>query len=135
MNKPIAALLLSTVFLTACDTVKAPPAGRTDTIEQKQYPQITVQDGLQPWIGINTPVVDRSGDVMKVNVPIRLLSDAGQYSHVQYRFIFLDKSGVPLRTQTDWRYTTLEPRIQQIVSANALDTTAADWRMEIRPAR
>lgn len=131
----LAGLSLLTATLTGCDTVKAPPGARADTVPQGNYPQITVELGLQPFVGVNQPVVTRTNDVLKVSTPVRLLSDPGQFSRIQYRYIFLDGNGQPLRTQTEWRFARLEPRIQQFLDGNALDNTAADFRLEIRSAR
>ena len=73
---------------------------------------------------------------LAVWVPIRLTSKSPQdYARVRYRFIFLDASGVPLRSQSDWRFQRLEPRAEVMLHASALDTTATDWRCEIQSAR
>jgi uncharacterized protein YcfL len=66
---------------------------------------------------------------------VRLYSSTGQWSKVQYRYLFLDKNGVPLRAQPDWQQVTLEPRQAVFMSGNAMDDNAADWRLEIRPNR
>jgi len=121
--------------LAGCDTVKAPPGARADTVPQGNYPQVVVEMGLQPFVGVNQPIVTRTNDILKVSTPVRLLSDPGQFSRIQYRYIFLDSRGAPLRTQTDWRYTVLEPRTQRFLDGNALDDHAADFRLEIRSAR
>lgn len=122
--------------LTGCvDTMKAPPAARQDTVAQNQYPQVTLEQALQPWIGINKPIVTRENDVLKVSTPVRLLSDQGDFARVQYRYLFLDANGSPLRTQTEWKYASLEPRMQTFLEGNALDNHAADFRLEIRSAR
>jgi len=122
------------VGLTGCDTTKAPYTPRADTIAQQDYPQVTVTGDLRKWVALNTPVVEK-GDVMKVSVPVRLMSDTGEYARVQYRFQFLDKNGVPMRVQPDWRFQTLEPRNQVFLTANSMDAGAEDWRLEIRSAR
>jgi uncharacterized protein YcfL len=121
--------------LVGCDTVKAPPAGRADTVPQQNYPQVVVESALQPYVGINKPVVTDTDGILKVSTPVRLLSNPGQFSRVQYRYTFLDGNGAPLRTQTEWRFAQLEPRIQQFFTGNALDNNAADFRLEIRSAR
>jgi len=54
---------------------------------------------------------------------------------VQYRFIFLDAAGLPLRSQTDWRFMRLEPQNQVFLQGNAIDTSAVDWRCEIQSGR
>lgn len=136
---PLAAIsLLATavaaLFAGACaDTVKAPPGARADTIAQEQYPQVTVESGLQPWIGVNKPSVARENDILKVNTQVRMLADEGR--KIQYRYIFLDAKGEPLRTQTGWLYVALEPRIRKELTGNALDSHATDFRLEIRLER
>lgn len=139
-NKSIAAAcVVATVSAlmgaSGCDTVRAPYTPRADQLPQESYPQISVSYDLQPWIAYSKPVVER-GDVLKVSVPVRLTSSGtGEYSNTQYRFIFLDATGSPTRTQPDWRFQRFEPRQQVFLTANSLDSNAVDWRLEIRSAR
>jgi len=130
--KTILALALTAVALTGCaGTQREPHAAKADTLAS--YPQITVEHGLRNFIVVGDPVVTR-GDVLAVSVPTRLTSNEGEQARVQYRFIFLNDRGVPLRDQPDWRYMLLEPHQQVFLAANSTDT-ASDWRMEIRSNR
>ncbi len=124
---------LAAFTLAGCDTTKAPAGAGGDPVAQENYPKVVLDEPLRGWVTINSPVVTR-GDVLKVSTPVRLMSDIGQASRVQYRYIWLNESGAPLRSQPEWRYTVLEPRIQQFLTGNSLDR-AADWRLEIRSAR
>lgn len=122
--------------LAGCDTVKAPYRPVVDQVPIQNYPKVTVQGELAGFIAVSPPVVERPSDVMKVTVPIRLLSDPGFSSNIQYRFIFLNASGVPSRGPTmNWKFQNLPPRDQVFLSGNALDSDAVDWRCEIRLAR
>jgi len=97
-----------------------------------------VEAALSRWLVISEPVVARSANAgpLTVSVPLRLLSvTPDQFARVQYRFIFLDAAGLPLRSQSDWRYLRLEPRNQVFLQGNAIDTTAVDWRCEIQSGR
>lgn len=98
-----------------------------------EYPQIEVEARLRRWIAVSDPAVTQ-GEVMKVTVPVRVLSDAGEFARVQYQFMFFDEAGVPLRVQPDWRYVRLEPRRQEFISATSNDT-AASWRLRIQSNR
>lgn len=135
------------------NTEKAPYAAKRDTLAttttppgqdawglakvegggRREYPQVVVEYALREYITIAEPRVDK-GEILKVTVPTRLLSDEDEQARIQYRFIFFNAQGVPLRDQPDWRYIQLEPRSQVFLSANSTDT-AADWRLEIRSNR
>jgi uncharacterized protein YcfL len=125
---------LAGVALAGCASNKDPYAARPDTIAQRDYPQVEVTADLAEWVAVNTPVVERD-EILKVTVPVRLLSDHGEFSRVKYRFTFLDAKGVPLRVQPDEQYMKLEPRNQVFMKANATDSSAVDWRLYIRPNR
>jgi len=97
-----------------------------------------VETPLARWLVMSEPVVQNApnGGPLSVTVPIRLMSSMpNQYARIQYRFIFLDSSGSPLRGQSDWRFVRLEPQNQVFLTGNAIDTNAADWRCEIQSGR
>ncbi|MBL0928373.1 MAG: DUF1425 domain-containing protein [Phycisphaerales bacterium] len=122
--------------LSGCDTVKAPPAGRADTIKMEQYPGIVAQDGLNQWLGFNEPVFETGTPdrPARVTVPTRSLADVGM--NVQYRFLWFDDKGRPVRTQQEgWRFINIQPRAQVMLDSNALETAAKSWRLELRSAR
>jgi uncharacterized protein YcfL len=131
----LAALAGLSLTMTACDTVKAPFSPKGDQVPKALYPKVVLQSTLADWIVLAEPVAAPApnGGPLTVSVPIRLTSERpDQFARIQYRFIFLDASGVPLRSQSDWRYMRLEPRNQVFLQGNATDTTAVDWRCEIR---
>ncbi len=137
MHRPFLAAVASLVALAGCAADqhrRAPAPAVIDPVHASEYPQIIVHEELRNWIAAQRPVVTR-GDVMRVMVPVRLLSNQGQNAFVQYRFVFTDERGTPLRTQSDWKFINLEPRIPVELTGTALDSTAAEWRLEIRPAR
>lgn len=99
------------------------------------YPNVVMEPALSPWLVMSRPVAEKDErGILKVSVPVRLKSDQGQFTRVQYRYTFFEKAGVPLRAQTDWRYQRVEPRNQVFLTGNSLDA-AMDWRLEIRLAR
>lgn len=120
--------------LAACDTVKAPGSAGADPLPRDNYPKVEVEGPLVGWIVVSKPTVTTDG-VMKVSTPIRLKSDSGEYANIQYMYTFFDSAGVPLRTQTEWKFLKLEPRTQTFLQGNALDSNAADWRLNIRSGR
>lgn len=96
---------------------------------------ITVQAPLQKWLRVNSADahVKREG-LMSVVIPVRLAYDDPNGYYIQYKFTFLDQSGKPLASQTEWRMEQLTPRVEKILTGTALDA-AADWRLEIKPAK
>jgi hypothetical protein len=101
----------------------------------QQYPRVTVAGELGRFLAIDEPIVEQQ-DVMKVTVPVRLLSDPGYSSSVQYRFLFMNENGAPARGGAmNWRFVNLPPRNQVFLAGNAMDTDAVDWRCEIRLAK
>ena len=134
MNKQsamVGALMVGMMALGGC-TNTAPPVPAIDPYGAMGV-HITVEAPLQQWLRIGDVRVVPEG-LMTVVVPVRLAHDgSGDYS-IQYRFTFLDQSGKPLASQTQWRMEQLTPRVERILQGTALDA-ATDWRLEIRPAR
>lgn len=130
-------MLMSFLCLSAgCqDNVRAPAAVRSDPLAGG-YPQKVALNDLDHGIVAEEPIVDASTPdrPMRVTVPVRSVVE--HPLNVQYRFTFLDDRGRPIRGETGgWRYVNIAPRVQVAVEASALDTNAADWRLELRPAR
>jgi uncharacterized protein YcfL len=119
--------------LAGChDPVKAPYAGQPDYVGRANHPKVVVPGELNKYLAVDAPIVEQS-DVLKVTVPIRLLSNAGQESNIQYRFLFFSASGAPARGgDMNWRFQHLYPRNSVNLVANSLDADATDWRCEIR---
>ncbi|HYE62586.1 MAG TPA: DUF1425 domain-containing protein [Phycisphaerales bacterium] len=107
---------------------------RADHIPLEAYPKITAPAELAQYLAVSDTTVER-GPVMKVTTPVRLISRPGEWSKVQYRYIFLNDRGLPVREQPEWTPVTLEPQQQVFLSQNSLDSDAVDWRLEIRPQR
>ena len=132
----LAAAALPSLLLTGCDTVKAPASSQPDQLPAAAYPQIVVDRELQGLIVNGVPKVEHAR-IMSVVVPIRAITDRADL-RAEYRFIFLNKSGVPIPDEPkgpDWRWIQLPSRSQVFLSGNAIDAGGEDWRLEIRPAR
>lgn len=146
-----AAALAATLAATGCrNTEKAPYEGKRDTLAttttpagqtawglvdgpsgaRREYPKITVESFLRNRLAFGEPVAEM-GQLLKVEVPCRLLADGGESTRVQYRFIFFKANGTVLRDQPDWRYMQLDARQEVRFTQNSTDT-AADWRLEVR---
>jgi hypothetical protein len=113
-----------------------PPAGRADKVAVGQYPQIVAVERLDKVLRFNAPIVEPSspGRPMSVVVPVRNIDRKAL--NVQYKFSFEDEAGRPLRTNTGWKFATLAgDGVGTTMESNSLEDTAADWRLEIRPAR
>ena len=125
--KPI--LKLSAI-LTLCACTNAPPAGKADRVLPTEYPQVAVLDGLHNTVYVSDVVID-PGPPRQVTVAVR--SDRSRKDlDIQYRFIFIDGTGKWLETEPDWQYRTLPARTRVQLRANAMDETAADFRLEPR---
>lgn len=131
----LCAVGLAAALLGGChqDRVKAPISAGPDTVRRDQWAKIELEPALAGWVVANEPIVE-NGPVMKVQVPVRLLSDQGQYARIQYQFTFFDDKGRTLRDQGGWQYVRLEPRTPTFLTGNSTDT-AADWRLVIRMNR
>ena len=137
-HKLAASAVLAAAILTlgGCnDPVRAPYSPNRDLVTKDTYPQITADGDLAGWLLYDKPSVSHEGNILRVSVPVRLTSSTGQWAKVQYRYIFLDANNMPVKAQPDWIPATLEPRQQVLMTGNALDTNAADWRLEIRKQR
>lgn len=112
----------------------APPVPAADPYGAMDI-HVTVQAPLHKWLRVNSQKasVKREG-LMSVVVPVRLAYDDPNGYYIQYKFTFLDNSGKPIASQTEWRMEQLTPRVEKILTGTALDA-AADWRLEIKPAK
>ncbi|MDX2132063.1 MAG: hypothetical protein SFY69_08425 [Planctomycetota bacterium] len=156
LTRPAVMLIaLSTAALlgpAACrNSEKGPYAGKRDTLAttttpagqqpwgageqpqdaRREYPQIEVLEReLGRHLTFAEPAVTK-GEIMTVTVPVRVLGDTGEYSRIQYQFMFFDEAGVPLRVQNDWKYQLLDARRQEFLRGVSSDT-AATWRLRVQ---
>ena len=128
-------VLTLAVFGCAHDPVKAPWAGRVDLLPLADYPQIVAMQGLHKWLVFSPASVVPAGEdrPMSVSVPFRSTYDQ-QPLNLQYRFIFFDHRGRPLKASPGYRFIHAEPRVQSFLEGNAMQSGAADWRLEVRAA-
>lgn len=120
---------------TACHS-PAPSPGQPDPYPAPENnPQIAVLDpNLQRGIGIQAAVVIPAGEgPMIVQVPVRNLTNF-EYL-VDYRVLFYDERGLEIQPTMSWKMVSLLPKQTANFSANGLDNTARNWRMEIKWAR
>jgi uncharacterized protein YcfL len=130
-----AALCVAAALLAACATDPGTSPGAADPALPNNNPQITVLDpNLQRGIGFGQSVVVPAGaGPMRVQVEMRNLSN---YEYlVDYRYLFYDAQGLQLEPAMSWRQVSLLPKQLQMISANALDTKAVNWRLEVKWAR
>jgi hypothetical protein len=119
-----------------CRDEGPPPAGRADLVPASQYPNIVATENLDLELRFGPAVVQpaQPGIPMRVTQPVRNISDHDL--NVQYRFIFMDQYKRPLVADPGWKYVTLAGEgVGTTMDSNSLSDTAADWRLEIRPAR
>lgn len=123
--------------LGACAPTPSPntPPGSPGPDPLPGYPQIVAMDGLGEWLVAEPGIIDHpAGGLLRITQPIRSASER-QHIRVQYRFIYLDAQGRPMRAQEEWRYIVIPALTQVFMDGNALSTEAVDWRLEIRSAR
>ncbi len=127
-------ILAGLVTMGGCDTVKSPETAGPDPLTKAAYPRVAAPADLGKYLYWGQPVVERGNEQtpMHVEVPVRLRSDKAV--RTQYRFIFFDEKGMPLRPIMEWRYHPLQPRTQTWYAGQATDPAAADWNLEVRPA-
>ena len=127
-------VLAGVLGLSGCST--DPPGMRSDEFAIADYPRLVAVEGLDKAVVASKPIVTPGTDdkPMRVTVPVRSLHLGGPLN-VQYRFRFMGADGRPLASNVGWRFVRLEPKVQVFLDGNALETSAADWRLEVRPAR
>lgn len=124
--------------LVGCQTdrTKAPGGAAADPLPAWQYPKVEAAGGLSPHLVVSAPVVTAGTETrpMSVVAGVRSTWDKSVLN-VQYRYFFFDEQGRPLNANPDWRFAKLPPRSQVFLEGSAMDTTARDWRLQIRPAQ
>ena len=129
--------LLGLGFFAGCQDhseVLAPGVVQADPLTPMLYPRIAALEGLQPYLVMANPPRVETGPPLRVTCAIRAYTKHEELN-IQYRYIFFDAAGIPLRNSPDWQFLRMPSRTESFFSGNALDSTAVDWRLEIRPAR
>lgn len=144
MQKPCSKMSAACVALLAVVTLApltgcyGPYTGREDRLPIEEYPNIVASRGTYKNLYFGPATIEEGTpeQPMRVTVPVR---SRYRYKNlnIQYRFEFLDYAGRPIERsgQREWRFITLEPRNQVFLDANALDTGAKDWRLQVRLAQ
>jgi hypothetical protein len=133
----VLAVAFASIALASCatsDPTRAPGRGQPDPLPADAYPNVAVEDPLQPWVGVGEPVAKH--DPLQVSVPVRMMHEQGYDVRIEYRFVFFDGEGAPLKLQQNWRSEVMPgSRTQIFLAGTAMDNTARNWRLEIRRAR
>ncbi|MDX2016899.1 MAG: DUF1425 domain-containing protein [Planctomycetota bacterium] len=118
---------------------RGPIGAGADMTSRQTDPAVTIDQDLAPYVVVRYNDIKVSGGdgtrPMQVAVPVRLTSDQGTESRIQYKFEFFDANDVPLRVQMGWKYQVLPSRNEVVLQGTAMDTIARKWRMSIRLAR
>ena len=137
--KPLAALFLIfiCVMLWGCETPSiAPAAGLGDPYPAPLIdPQISVLSAeLRPWLFFHPAIIStKTATPMQVQIPIR---NAAQRMYlIDYRVLFYDSNGMELEPPMGWKMVSLQPKEVVYLKANALDTAAESYRLEVKWAR
>jgi uncharacterized protein YcfL len=130
-----AGMLLAALAGAGCQNqAYAPGTVMGDPVAATAYPQVAVLEGLQGFIVTNRPPIVEAGPPLQVTFAARAKTEFEEIS-VQYRYFFFEASGKPLNPNPDWQYLRMPSRSEVFFVGNALDKTATNWRLEIRPAR
>ncbi len=126
-------LLASVMVIAVGGCEYAPARAEQDTLDRDLYPKIALHESLRGDIVV-ADVVENAGPPYRVTVALRSKTSTADRL-VQYRFIYLDSSGVPIGETPGWLSERMPARTETFIKSNALDYGATDWRMEIRPSR
>jgi uncharacterized protein YcfL len=85
---------------------------------------------LMMALGFDQPIVLRPDDLLTVAVPLRNLGDERYL--LDYRFVWYDKDGLELRPAMGWKEVVIEPKDQRRIQANAIDSRAVEWKVQVR---
>lgn len=133
------AALAAATLVAACNQTphyRPPPGSLEDPLPVSHYPNINVYRPLTQFILVADPVMTRdAAGTLRIDTPIRANTRPNEDMNIQYKYQFLDAQGRVLEPEPAWQYMRLEPTIQYYLSGNAMDSRAADWRLDIKPAR
>lgn len=126
-------LALATLATSGCAKKDVSPwVGQQDPVASpNNNPRIVVsQADLLNSLGFDQPIVLRKDDLLTVAVPTRNLGD---YRYLlDYRFVWYDADGLEIRPAMGWKEVAIEPRDQKRIAANALDSRAVEWKLQVR---
>lgn len=114
----------------------APAPAMADPIALANYPGIEVEPGLQAFVVVSQPNIERreDGTISRISVPVRAATNDNEMN-IQYEYKYFDAKGFPLKVQGGMRYMRLPMRKQMFLEDSPMDTTAKDVRLYIRSAR
>ena len=119
--------------LPACQSKStAPHTGQPDPVAAPaNNPNIELMSGdLQRSLGFDSPIVADDDGLLTVTVPVRNLSD-NRYQ-LDYKFIWYGAQGREAKPLMGWKEISLGPREQRQMTANALDTGAKRWKLQVQ---
>jgi uncharacterized protein YcfL len=139
-NSVVGLLCLATVIgpagCAADSNRQGPPGHRIGLKPVAGHRRIMAQEYLHQWLRF-TPasvVPAEQGRIASVSVPVRSTWTESPIN-LQYRFIFSDVRGKPMRTLAGFRHLPLQAGEQHHLEGKPLDPGAMDWQLEIRAAR
>ena len=128
------ALALTCALGAGCQTTTHPypNAGRHDPVMAPlNNPRISLgHPELVELLGFDAPIVTNESGQLRVAVPVRNLTDT-RYT-LDYKFTFYDEVGREVRPAFGWQELILMGKEQRRPEAVALDTSAADWRLQVK---
>jgi hypothetical protein len=119
------------LLMLAAGCVKSPITGRADPFVS---PQVNIADAdLANSTAFLPPRTERKDGLLFVTVPVRSASDYDL--HVDYKYTFLNESGMPI-DETGWiGGTTITRNSYTYIKFNSTSANAADFHLQLRYAQ
>ena len=138
-------VFLAFILIHGCtmNSENLPHASLIKLLPLSDYPNIRVSEDLQSALNFSPPSKTFSSislkassphiPSMRVSVPFKSVDD--NIHPLYYRFWFFNQLGHTIGQAPGFTLMQLKPQIQDYLEGSTLDTTATDWRLEIRSAR
>ncbi|MCX5658446.1 MAG: hypothetical protein NTW19_01835 [Planctomycetota bacterium] len=126
---------LFAILAVGCQSSPYPDAGRADMMPPGTYPRNVMMDGVGEGVvlGEATVTAGTADKPIKIQQPVRNILDYP--INIQYHFEFFDASRRLVGPDAGWVFKALPPKAEVFLEGSALQTTATDWRLQIRSAR
>ena len=128
------ALALGVLSIGACQNQPLPPSSDPMTLPFPATDQVLRLGDLGPKLRVDHPtVIDARDRPLTVSVPVKSVVDYDL--KVLYKYQFYDVDGRRLSPEAGWTYLTLVAQAPVFFEGSALDDSAVNWRLIIRPSK
>jgi len=120
----------ASAVMSACQTQGGPGGGHTGAVAVPDSRIFISHTDLAQNLVFDPPIEVRKDGLLTVAVPTQSL---GRDRYIlDYRYVWFDSDGIEVRPAMSWKEIVLEPGGKRQLSANALDSRAQSWKLEIR---